>query len=77
MIKLTDYIKLLQKLEEKGYGEFPCVYSIDDEGNSYDKVIFEPNVAEFDDIEPSRGLGLSYEEDGETPGNNYNAVIIN
>jgi hypothetical protein len=39
MITVNKLIVKLQKLKNKGYGELPCIFSTDDEGNSYQKYI--------------------------------------
>ena len=48
-MKLNDYIKKLQKLKKEGYGELDLVYSIDDEGNGYSDVQYEPVAGNIED----------------------------
>lgn len=40
---LKEYIKYLQKLAEK-HGDAEVWYATDEEGNSYDAVVFGPSV---------------------------------
>lgn len=51
-MKLKTYIKKLQKLEEK-HGNLELVYSIDDEGNSFHSVSFEPSIILLDEFNES------------------------
>lgn len=68
-MKLSEYIKYLVELEKQGYGEFPIIYSSDDEGNSYQKVYSEPQLFSVENIED---YYLEYTEDSD-----FNCVIIN
>jgi len=73
-MKLRDYIKELQQVDEK-YMDLEVVYSSDDEGNNYQKV--NPgNITpcEFFSLE-EYSLDLVDAEDTEP--SKYNAVIIN
>lgn len=45
-MKLNDYIKHLQKLEEK-HGDLEVVYSSDDEGNSYHSVYNTGTIGQY------------------------------
>jgi GH25 family lysozyme M1 (1,4-beta-N-acetylmuramidase) len=47
-MKLKDLIKHLQTLE-KEFGELPCIYSRDDEGNGYQAVYYKASTGHFDD----------------------------
>jgi len=44
---LSEYIKKLQEVEEKHGGNLKVVYSIDDEGNAYHGVFYEPSLGNF------------------------------
>lgn len=44
---LNTYIEYLQKLLEK-YGDLPIVYSMDEEGNGFNPVNFEPVGGKFE-----------------------------
>lgn len=46
--KLDDLIENLQFFR-KNYGNLPLVYSIDDEGNDYEDVIFTPTPMSMDE----------------------------
>lgn len=43
-MKLKDYIKILQQIQKKHGDNLELIYSIDDEGNWYEKVYFSPSV---------------------------------
>ena len=47
-MKLNKYIESLQKVLKK-HGNVDVVYSIDDEGNGFEKVHFDPTVGFFND----------------------------
>lgn len=47
-MKLNEYIKNLQELQKKGCGNYPLVYSIDDEGNAFKQVVFAPSLGVSD-----------------------------
>jgi hypothetical protein len=49
-MKLKQYIKKLKALE-KEYGDLIVVYSIDDEGNDYQKVELDPTLMQVENIE--------------------------
>jgi hypothetical protein len=77
MVTLKEYIKHLQEVLDKNplYAEFPVIYAVDEEGNSYHKVYNTPTLVEVDDINDYY-LDVNFSdsgEDSETP----NAVIIN
>lgn len=46
-MKLTKYIEKLQELLNK-HGDLELIYSSDDEGNSYDRIAYLPNIVYFD-----------------------------
>lgn len=48
-MKLKEYIEKLKELE-KDYGEMILIFSIDDEGNGYRKVIYEPCPMQMDNL---------------------------
>lgn len=50
-MKLSNYIKYLQSIEEVFGGDLEVIYCEDDEGNYYSKVHYEPNVGTFIDGE--------------------------
>ena len=58
------------------FADFPVIYSADDEGNSYQNVNYTPSPVEVEDP-LSYYHELVWEEDGETEGQNFNAIIIN
>lgn len=45
-MKLTKYIEKLQELLEE-HGDLELIYSSDDEGNNYNKVNYEPSLANY------------------------------
>lgn len=68
-MKLKDYILHLQKIA-KNHPDLEVVYSADNEGNSYNTVVFSPAVGEFD--------GDTFTFSAEVVGNKKpNAVCIN
>jgi len=74
VIKLSDMIKNLTAMEKK-YGDLPCIYSSDDEGNAHQGVYYSPTPILIED------MGMHYLEvvDNDVEANNTtpNAVCIN
>ena len=50
-IKLSEYIKALQALYEDHGDTLPLYYSIDDEGNDYKPVYYEPGTMVLDGMD--------------------------
>mgnify|MGYP003150029770 CR=1 FL=1 len=46
-MNLKNYIKKLKKLEKK-HGDLIIIYSIDDEGNEFHPVIYNPGAGKYD-----------------------------
>ena len=53
MMTLDQYIHLLNKLKEENReaGALVCIYSRDDEGNSFAPIIYEPSVMKYEDAD--------------------------
>lgn len=78
MITVNNLIEKLQELKDKGYGELPCIYSSDDEGNSYQKVYNEPSEYLVTDInEYQLETAFEYNEKEEILDFIPNCIIIN
>lgn len=82
MLLLKNYLKSLQELIEKypEASEYPIIYSHDDEGNEYQRVINEPTLCQLED--PNQKSYRFLELVGFHDGNDIlredcNAVIIN
>jgi len=45
-MKLSKYIKELEE-KLKNYGDLEVVYSVDDEGNSFNEVYFSPSIGHY------------------------------
>ena len=58
-MQVSEMIKNLQKFM-KEYGDLECWYAIDDEGNNFKKVYYDPSlrytVAWLDDVYTAEGL---------------------
>lgn len=69
-MKVSEMIKNLQEFIEN-YGDFECYYAVDDEGNNYNSVHFEPSClyktmeGTFDTCEDIEECG--YEDDEYEP----------
>lgn len=52
MITLNQWLNSIQEMIKKNpkIGNYPLIYSIDDEGNEYHKVISAPTLLQVDDI---------------------------
>ena len=74
MITVNQLINELIKLREKGYGELPVIYSIDDEGNDYHKVYNPPGIFLVEDLKSWSLEPVLLEDDEEII---PNCVIIN
>lgn len=70
-MKLSEYIEKLQTIL-KDHGDIETIYSIDDEGNIFDIVHFDPSPCRFDKNDPEGVEFLSYDETIKV-----NAVCIN
>jgi hypothetical protein len=68
--------------EHPEWGELPCIYSEDDEGNNYHKVINLPTPAKVEDINEYY-LGVegywdgAEEGDGDINEKDVNCIVIN
>lgn len=78
MITVNKLIEKLKELKAKGYGELPCIFSSDDEGNSYHKVYNEPSEFLVEDINEYQ-LETAFEYDEKDDVINFvpNCIIIN
>ena len=78
MITVNKLIEKLQELKDKGYGELPCIYSSDDEGNSYQKVNNEPSEYLVENIDEYQ-LETAFEYDDQENIIDFepNCIIIN
>jgi hypothetical protein len=63
-MKVSEMIKNLQEFMNE-YGDVECWYSMDDEGNDFCKVSFEPSVCYVD----KNGCAYSDEEEAEVYSN--------
>ena len=70
-MKLSEYIEKLQTIL-KDHGDIETIYSIDNEGNSFDVVHYDPSPCRFDENDPEGVEFLSYDETIKV-----NAVCIN
>ena len=72
MITLQEHIETLQKLakENPKLKALPIVYSRDDEGNGFQKVVYQPGVGHIDE----RG---EFDSDCTRKGKKVNCVCIN
>lgn len=78
MITVNKMIEKLQELKEKGYGELPCIYSSDDEGNSYHKIYHEPSEYLVEDINQYKlETDFEYDEQDNVIDFKPNCIIIN
>lgn len=64
-MKLNEYIKELKKLH-KEYGNIDLFYSIDDEGNAYNEVVFLPTVGRMNRGNFITHMRYAHEVDGIT-----------
>ena len=78
MITVNKLIEKLKELKAKGYGELPCIFSSDDEGNSYQKVYNEPSEYLVEDInEYYLETAFEYDEKNNVINFEPNCIIIN
>ena len=62
-MKLSKYIKKLEKIL-KDNGDMECCYSIDDEGNQYNLVVYEPSILYINkDNEDNRDIEIFSKEE--------------
>ena len=73
-MKLSKYLETLQLLVKNNpiVADYECVYGVDDEGNSFGRVVFTPTVMKADSLE-NQNLELT-EVNNPTEGN---VVCIN
>lgn len=52
-MKLSKYLETLQLLVKNNpiVADYECVYGVDDEGNSFARVVFTPTVMKVDSLE--------------------------
>ncbi len=78
MITVNKLIEELLKLKDLGYGELVCIYSADDEGNSYHKVINQPSEFIVEDLEEHYlESNFEYDENDKILDFKPNCIIIN
>jgi hypothetical protein len=70
-MKLSEYIEKLETIL-KNHGDVEIIYAVDDEGNYFDKVHFDPSPCRFDENDQEGVEFLSYDETIKV-----NAVCIN
>lgn len=78
MITVNQYLEKLQELKNAGFGELFCIYSKDDEGNSYQHVHNIPSlwrVVDVDDYELE--TDFEYDENDNVIDFEPNCIIIN
>jgi hypothetical protein len=78
-MKLKDYIKALNNLKKKHPEclEFDIIQSSDDEGNSYQKANYGPNLAQVHDLKDYHLEIVGFLGDENIAKEDCNAVIIN
>ena len=67
-LKISQVIKLLQA-KKKQFGDLPCCYSIDDEGNGHEQVIFAPSPMRMGDDRGNLELEWEHLKEGEEESN--------
>jgi len=71
-MKLSVYLKELEKIQKLYGGNLEIVYSVDDEGNTYNPVLFAPTIAKVEKVKAFMDSD-DFDFETETP----NVVIIN
>lgn len=76
-MKLKEFLEKLNKLAEENPKALDCdvVCSIDDEGNGYNKIHFDPAIGVMDDEGEFLSESFYEEEYDESP--DVNAVCVN
>lgn len=71
-MKLKDFLKNINELvkQNKELLELEVVYSVDDEGNEFNKIIFTPTIGTYED-----GEFIAFKEDSHR--GDLNAICIN
>ena len=71
-MKLKDFLKNINELvkQNKELLELEVVYSVDDEGNEFQKVVFSPSIGTYED-----GEFMVFEEDSHK--GDLNVICIN
>ena len=87
-MKVSNFIEILKDLKEE-HGDLDLIYSSDDEGNGFKKVVFIPSVGHWNSVrEMWFGEIEMYDKNDEIAGHNemsstqeellkFNAVCIN
>lgn len=77
-MKLEQYIDTLQQLVDKNPAakDYTVIFSIDDEGNAFKEVHFEPSIGVFEE-EDSEFTDLDSEDFENYEPTDVNAVCIN
>lgn len=66
-MKISEMIKNLQQFMEE-HGDLDCYYAIDDEGNGYSPICYDPSLMytnEYDDVFSERDFAEIDEDDKE------------
>ena len=73
-MKLSEYIKNLNETF-KSYGDLDVVYSIDDEGNDFNRIAFAPSVGHY--FEEEREWITEEDIDYSIEGIHINSICVN
>ena len=76
--KLIDNLQELIKIKPEA-ANWPIIYSVDDEGNSYHKIYYDPNFTQVEDIDERylEVVGHYSEDNDDIALEDCNCVIIN
>lgn len=82
MILFKQYLETLQEIAKKFPEtlEFPVIYSHDDEGNEYQRVVNEPVLCQIENPEQKSYRNLEFigiEDDDDINKKDCNALLIN
>lgn len=76
---LNKWLDTIQKLikENPEIGDYPLIYSKDDEGNEHHKVIFDPSLAQVKDINEYNLELVGFKGDEDIYDKDCNVICIN
>ncbi len=79
MITLNQWLNSIQEMIKKNpkIGNYPLIYSIDDEGNEYHKVISAPTLVQVYNLNDRSLEIVGFKDDPDIADEDCNAICIN
>lgn len=79
MITLNQWLNSIQEMIKKNpkVGNYPLIYSTDDEGNEYHKVMFDPTLVQVHNLNERFLEIVGFKDDPDIADEDCNTICIN